>query len=273
MSNSSAVKVSVIMSVFNNEKTINEALDSILNQTYQDFEFIVCDDASTDNSYEILSYYKLKHPQKIILIRNRTNKKLAYSLNRCLKIAKGKYIVRMDGDDISMPHRLMSQVKFIEEHKEFDLIGSSVKVFDENGVRGEIKQKKIPTKKDILFQNSFNHSTILMTYKAYKKIGFYTDISRTIRCEDYDLWFKFLAANLKGYNFDEPLLKLRVSLKDYKRRTFKSRINEVKTKYHGLKLLNSSFIYLPLVIKPILVGLIPNKIILLIQNQKQMYNE
>ena len=103
-------KVSIIMGIYNCQDTLPEAIDSILEQTYTNWELILCDDCSTDNTYSIAEQYKNKYPEKIILIRNSENKKLAFTLNHCLEYATGEYVARMDGDDISAPNRFEKQL-------------------------------------------------------------------------------------------------------------------------------------------------------------------
>ena len=105
-------KISVIMSVYNSEATLRESIDSILAQTYPDWEFIICNDASTDGTQAILEEYAEKDPERFILLKNEENKRLAFSLNRCLEKATGFYVARMDGDDISLPERFEKQVCF-----------------------------------------------------------------------------------------------------------------------------------------------------------------
>lgn len=94
--------VSVIMGIYNCEKTLKEAIISIQNQSYENWELIVCDDGSSDNTYSIAEEYQRSNPEKVILIRNECNMGLNFTLNRCLELARGKYIARMDGDDKSM---------------------------------------------------------------------------------------------------------------------------------------------------------------------------
>ena len=98
-------KISVIMGIYNCAETLDEAVNSILGQTETNWELIMCDDGSTDNTYVIAEKYVQQYPNKIVLIRNDKNRGLNYTLNRCLKKAKGKYIARMDGDDLSLSER------------------------------------------------------------------------------------------------------------------------------------------------------------------------
>lgn len=129
-------KVSIIMGVYNCQDTVEESIESILQQTYDNWEFIICDDASTDGTYEKVLSYTKRDPERIRLIRNEHNQRLAASLNRCLAEARGDLIARQDGDDISVPDRLEKQVHFLETHPEYDVVGTAMTVFDESGTKG-----------------------------------------------------------------------------------------------------------------------------------------
>ena len=127
--------VSIIMGAYNCENTIYDCMESILKQTYENWEFIICDDCSSDHTLEILKKYE-KNDKRIHILHNEKNMRLAASLNRCLEVAHGKYVARMDADDISMPDRLEKQVEFLESHSEYDVTGCNRMVFDENGDKG-----------------------------------------------------------------------------------------------------------------------------------------
>lgn len=258
--------VSVIMSVYNCETTIDQAINSILNQTFQNFEFIICDDCSTDSTLKILENYADNNSNQIKVIKNKTNSKLAYSLNHCLSHSQGKYIARMDGDDISAPDRLEILYNFLQKNEDYDLVGTSMVLFSDKGERGRVNKKEVPTKRDLFYDVAFNHATIMMRSEVYKKINGYTDLPRTVRVEDVDLWFKFFSAGCKGFNIQKPLYFARVNENDLSKRTFKSRINDFKTRFIGFKRLNISIIYYPLILKPILTGLVPKKIMYLYHN-------
>ena len=106
-------EISVIMGMYNCADTLSEAIESILNQTMKEWELIMCDDGSSDATYEVAELYRKRYPEKMILLRNRENRGLNYTLNRCLKAAKGKYIARMDGDDICLPERFAAEYENI----------------------------------------------------------------------------------------------------------------------------------------------------------------
>ena len=126
------IKVTVLMSVYNGEKYLSQSVESILNQTYENFEFVIIDDGSTDNSYSILKQYASQYSQ-IVLIKNEKNLGLTKSLNLGLKIAKGKYIGRQDADDVSHPERLEREIEFLEDHLDHAAVGTFVKILDKDG--------------------------------------------------------------------------------------------------------------------------------------------
>lgn len=230
-------RVSIIMGIYNCADTLPKAIDSILAQTYTDWELIMCDDCSTDSTYAVAESYQKQYPEKIVLIKNESNKKLAFTLNHCLEYAKGEYIARMDGDDISIPERLEKQINFLQANPEYQLVGTLMQRFNEDGLADIVGAKEEPDKYTIITQTPFNHATIL-TYKyVYDNLDNYTVAKRTERCEDYDLWFKFFAKGYKGYNLQEPLYLVKEDIGAIKRRTAKSRLQSLETTKIGYKML------------------------------------
>ncbi|MBM7409116.1 glycosyltransferase family 2 protein [Methanococcus maripaludis] len=204
--------VSVIMPNYNNEKYLPEAIESILNQTYENFEFIIIDDCSTDNSWKIIQKYAEKD-NRIKAFRNEKNLKIVKTRNKGFKLmsSNSKYIAIFDSDDISMPERLEKQVAFLEKNPDYGLVGSHTLIIDENseiiGYRKyETDFKKII--KNMLKKNQFAQPSVMIRKSAIYNVGFYDDEFEV--CEDYDLWFKF-AKNYKIINIDEFLLKYRIS--------------------------------------------------------------
>lgn len=230
-------KISVIMSVYNCESTLREAIDSILDQTYTNWEFVICNDCSTDHTQEILESYKQRYPEKFILIRNEQNMKLAYSLNHCLKYATGHYVARMDGDDISVPDRFEKQIQFLRQHSQYDLVGTAMRRFDDKGPADVVTKPVVVDKFTLRNAIPFHHATILTYRSMYEKVNGYTVAERTKRAQDYDLWFRFFHAGFSGYNLQEPLYLVREDMNAIKRRTFKVRWNAFKTTRFGFQLL------------------------------------
>ncbi|MCH5186975.1 MAG: glycosyltransferase [Oscillospiraceae bacterium] len=230
-------KISVIMGIYNCAATLPEAIDSILNQTYKNWELILCDDGSVDDTYQVAKRYADDYPDKIILIRNETNRKLAYSLNRCLEYATGDFIARMDGDDISLPVRFEKQLFFLKEHPEYDLVGCAMQRFDAEGFSDIIYAEAEPDYYALRNNNPFFHPTILARKVVFDGLGGYTVVDRTARSEDYDLWFRFYHAGFQGCNLQEALYLIREDMAAIRRRTFKTRWGAFKTTLFGFKLL------------------------------------
>lgn len=252
-------RVSIIMATYNCKDTLKKSIDSILLQTYTDWEFIICDDCSSDGSYGVLLEYKNRYSDKFIVLRNEVNSKLAFSLNRCLEIAKGEYIARMDGDDISVPERLQRQVSFLDANPEYAVVGTAMSAFEQDDCKLKNTRyvKEIPSPNDLLNGPCFFHATIMMRKQAYELVGGYTVSDRTMRAQDYDMWFRFFANGLTGYNLQEALYLVREDDAALKRRTIKSRCYEVQTKLIGYHLLNYPWYKYICAFKPIMSALVP----------------
>ena len=123
-------KVSVIMGIYNCASTLDESIGSILNQSYSNWELIMCDDGSMGDTYQKALFYKKKYGDRIILLRNEHNMGLNYTLNKCLEVATGDYVARMDGDDISLPTRFEKEVRYLEEHSEMAIVSTPMIFFD-----------------------------------------------------------------------------------------------------------------------------------------------
>lgn len=229
------------MGVYNCANTLSEALDSLLSQTYQNFKVIICDDASADNTFDIAKKYVDLYPEKFILIKNETNKKLAATLNKCLEYVDTEYVARMDGDDISLPNRFQKQINFLDNHPEFALVSSAMIHFDEEGDWGIGKPKKIPSKNDFKLGSPFAHAPCMIRRKVLTEVGGYSVSEKLNRGQDYYLWYKIYKKGYKGYNINEPLYKMRDDKNALKRRTFYSRIKGSLIHYEVLKGLNIPF--------------------------------
>lgn len=256
--NSDSPVISVIMSVYNCSKTLSKSIDSILAQTFKNWELIICDDCSKDETAKIAKAYAERYPN-IKFITNKQNKGLAYSLNHCLEYAKGEYIARQDGDDYSLPHRLETQLSFLKDHTRYAIVGSAAILFDENGIWGERRPPEIPTKNDLIKGCTFIHPSVMIRAEAMRIVGGYTVSERTRRCEDYDLWFKLYSLGYRGYNITEPLIMYHEGLDDYKRKSFRARIMEMKTRYIGYRALHVPLWKYVYAFKPLIVGIMPQK--------------
>lgn len=130
--------VSIIMGVYNckNYNLLRKSVESILQQTYKDYEFIICNDGSTNNTLEELKKIA-QSDSRIKIISYEKNRGLNHALNECLAVSQGKYIARQDDDDVSKPERLKKQVQFLDENREYAIVGTCADVFDNNGIWGE----------------------------------------------------------------------------------------------------------------------------------------
>ena len=251
--------VTIIMGVYNCKRPdlLDESICSIINQTYTDWEFIICNDGSTDDiTLNLLKEYEKKDSRIKILTYDK-NRGLAYALNTCLKDAKGKYIARQDDDDVSKPERLQKLVVFADEHPEYAVIGTIADVTDDSGIWGEYLLEEKPTKRSFYWNSPFAHPTVLMRRDVLGEMQGYRVSKETNRHEDYDLFMRIYSAGYIGYNIQEKLYMYRIVNGDKKYRPMKDRIKEAKVRYIGFKkmgILNSG---LPYVLKPIIIGLIP----------------
>ncbi len=262
-------EISIIMATYNCEETLRRAIDSILAQTFTDWEFVICDDCSTDGTFAILQDYQRRFPEKFVILRNEVNSKLPFSLNHCLKNARGKFIARMDGDDLSCPERLARQREFLLEHPELQVCGTSMMRFDENGEYDLYQAVRHPDRFTLLHQVPFCHATILMRKEAYDALGGYVVSPRTERGQDLDLWFRFYAAGYAGDNLEEPLYKVCEDRAAIRRRKFKYSVYVAQTRRLGFKLLNYPKRYWYLIYTPILSFFVPRWIKLLRQQRKR----
>lgn len=266
-------KVSVIMGIYNCASTLSEAIDSIIAQTFVDWELIMCDDGSTDNTFTIASEYQKNYPDKIIILRNEKNQGLNWALNRCLKAATGIYIARMDGDDVCLPSRLEKEVDFLDKHQEYAIVSTPMIYFDENGDWGRSYAIEKPTKQDFIKHTPvFCHAPCMIRKEAYLDVGGYTEDTRMLRFEDVNLWYKLYAKGYCGYNLQEPLYKMRDNLEAARRRSLKSRMNGVYTTYIGLQLFESPwYMYIYVVVdflQHFVKGIVPEKIYLLLHRKR-----
>lgn len=253
-------KVSVIMGIYNCMDTLTESIESIIAQTYENWELIMCDDASTDQTYEIAKHYAAQYTDKIILIRNNSNLRLAGTLNHCLKHVTGKYVARMDGDDLSLPDRFERQVEFLERNSDYQVVGTAMMSFDEEGIRGIRRAAPAPQPQSIVRSTPFCHATIMMRAEAYRVLGGYRVSKQTRRMEDLDLWLRFYQYGFQGYNLQEPLYMVRDDSNAYKRRKLTYALDASTLVYQAcrrLKLPLKCYLY---VVKPIIAALTPGSI-------------
>ena len=195
--------ISVILPVYNVSPYIKEAIDSILNQTFSDFELIIIDDCSTDATLDIVHQY---NDDRIKIITKEKNKGLIDSLNFGISIAKGKYLARMDGDDISLPERFAKQVDFLEKNSNIIMCGTAYKTFGaiEKEIRHPSNHEKISV--GLCISSTFGHPTIMGRKQIFEKLKYNKKFEKV---EDYELWSRLIFEGQVA-NLDEVLLFYRV---------------------------------------------------------------
>lgn len=203
--------ISVIMSVYNEKhEWVDTAIQSILDQTFSDFEFIiVLDNPDRTDLYELILKYS-EIDSRIIHIINKQNEGLTKSLNKAIELSRGKYIARMDADDISMANRLEKQISFFFNNSDIDLVGTNAIFINEDGViinrNRKLPERSFLIKKLLKYNNYFIHPTWMFKREIFFKIGFYKDI---YCAEDYDFICRLIIHGYRVTNINEYLFKYR----------------------------------------------------------------
>lgn len=201
--------ISVVMSIFNEKAVwIEEAVNSILFQTYSDFEFIIV----VDNPLipeDIRKYIEEKRKQdpRIVVLYNETNMGLALSLNRGISVAKGNYIARMDADDIALPQRFQCEIDYLEEH-DVDMVSTNAVIIDEKSC--ELRKRESSPENPmpfLMYSNNIVHPSVMIRSDVLHKVGGYRNFKRS---QDYDLWLRLMTAGYQLRTLDAYLMKYRV---------------------------------------------------------------
>jgi len=198
--------ISVIMPVFNCEVYLRDAIESVLNQTFTSFEFIIINDGSTDNSKAIIKSYS---DSRIVYVENESNIGLIASLNKAILIARGTYIARMDADDISLPNRFLKQFEFLEANPNHVIVGSSAIFIDCDS--NFVSEMTMPSNHELIktllfFNNTFVHTSIMGQTRVFKEFMYSSDY---YLAEDYFLWSQ-ISEKYRLANISDPLVKYRI---------------------------------------------------------------
>jgi len=209
--------VSVVLPVYNCEKYIAKAIESVLHQTFTDFEFIIINDGSTDHTEEIIRSFS---DPRILYQVNNTNKGLVFTLNKGIDIAKGSYIARMDGDDICLPERFKKQFDYLQLNKEVDILATVVTLIDENEIVSGTWHSDINNvsardiRKELPKDNCIAHPTVMGKTEIIKKYKYNHTQSQS---EDYDLWLRMMSGGGIIHKLPEPLLLHRILASSFTR--------------------------------------------------------
>lgn len=198
-------KVTVLMPVYNSENYLKESIEGVLNQTFKDFEFLIINDGSTDRSVEIIQSYD---DDRIRFINNQDNKFYMKRLNEGIEIAQGKYIARMDSDDICLPERLQKQVEVLDKNPDVGIVGTFWQMFGSRDNLVEVPQNHDDIKVFSIFHSPFGHPTVMFRKSMFNEFSLRYSEDFPF-AEDYELWTRALKY-FKGANINEVLLNYRV---------------------------------------------------------------
>ncbi len=249
------------MGIYNCAPTLAEAIDSILAQTYENWELILCDDGSADSTYAIADSYRQRYPEKIVLLKNEQNMGLNHTLNHCLDYATGDYIARMDGDDISLPERFEKEMNYLLTHPEYAIVSCPMVYFDENGdFRTGSCTCEEPQPAMLVRGTIHCHAPCMVRTEAMRAVGGYSVDKKLLRVEDWHLWMKLYAAGYRGRNLTEPLYKMRDDRAATGRRKFQYRFNEAYVCCLTIQTFHLPIWNYVFTLRPILVGLLPGPV-------------
>lgn len=256
-------KISVLMGVYYRRpgmELLERSVRSILAQTAADFEFLICDDGSSEEAKLFLERMA-REDTRIRFVRTGGLFSLAEKLNACLRQAKGTLIARMDDDDDSCPDRFAKQAAALETHPDIAFVGSNVELCRGGTSAGTRILPEKPSVKDFFFTQPYIHPALMFRREALVSVGGYSESPHCILCEDYDLLLRLYAKGCRGMNLQENLLKYTVPQTAKGARKMRHRWNETVTRYRRfreLRLLPGAF---PYVVKPLAVGLIPEPVL------------
>lgn len=237
-----------------------DAFQCLLDQTYQNWELVICDDGSTDGTPQLLQELQSQYPDKVVAIANDENRGLNYTLNHCLEHVQGEFIARMDADDLCSPDRFTIELQAFEDDPDLAFASTDMELFDGDGIWGVLSHPEYPTPRDFLAGSPFNHGSVMIRAEALKQVGNYSVDDKLLRIEDYHLWLKLYEAGFKGRNIHIPLYQARDDRAAEGRRTIKNRLNESRLRFEivrafGLNPINNIY-----AIKPILTAMLPSPI-------------
>ena len=262
-------QISVLMSVYNpdNREIFFDAIRSIISQTFEDWEMILYDDGSDEEGKDLIIEAS-KLDERIIYARGEKNRGLGYGLNVATGLSKGKYLARMDSDDISKPERFARQLEFLEKNPQFQWVGSNAELINSKGRWGIWRMPKEPVPKDFLRFSPFIHPSVMFRREVLVQNGGYTTVNR--RSQDYTLFMDLYSKGFRGYNIQKILFSYREEKVSYKRRKISSSLYEVKIRHDGFKKLGimgpKACLY---IIKPIVMLIIPNPLIAAVKRRKR----
>lgn len=225
MKNKQIPTISIVMGMYNAASHLRDCMESMISQTFSDFELIIVDDGSTDQSVKIVESFK---DPRVRLLKQE-NRGLPSALNKAIALARGEYVARMDADDIAVPERLEAQLSFLRRHPEVDILGTQAIIINENGVSGEMMKKPIATKnvhKYLEYACPLIHPSYMVKAGVYRSIGGYRE--ELLTAQDFEFLLRATEAGFMLANVPQALLLYRynpdgISAKNTRRQLFYTR--------------------------------------------------
>ena len=252
--------ISVLMGVYNCEKTLDESLSCLLEQTEPRWELVICDDGSVDGTAEVIRAWQRRFPDRITFLQNEENQGLSRTLNHCLRRARGVYAARMDGDDRCSPDRFEKELKILEEHPDLAVVSTDMLCFDENGVWGRSIYPTNPQPADLVHGVPFCHAACMVRTEVLRSLNGYSEEDRFERVEDYELWTRLYAAGWRGTNLHEGLYQMRDDRNAASRRKWKYRLNEARVRLLAVERLSLPKWMAVYALRPLILGLVPARL-------------
>ncbi|MBI5793659.1 glycosyltransferase [Candidatus Uhrbacteria bacterium] len=258
-------RVSILISVWNSERSVRAAVQSLLDQTYRDFELLIVDDGSSDQTPTILNQLSQRDP-RVRIITNETNLGLTRSLNLALGQAQGVLIARMDADDIALRDRLQKQVAFLDTHPDIGIVGTAYQFID---THDQVIGERHPDTQDAQLRHSlirfnpFLHSSVMMRRELLDRVHGYDEIYR--RAQDYDLWMR-LSPLTKLANLTDILMQKRFTtgMISYAREREQIR-SALRVRWHAIRGHQYPWWCLFFLVKPLLATILPASVVRLVR--------
>ena len=247
---------------------LKRSVESILGQSFADFELLICDDGSDIEALAFLDGVSAADP-RVRLLRPGGRTDLASKLNICLRAATGRYIARMDDDDYSVPDRFQKQRAFLDARQDVAFVGSNVTLRCGGEQCGEWVFPERPQLRDFYITQPYVHPTLMFRKACLDAVGGYSEDPRQLLCEDYDLLLRLYARGCTGANLQENLLEYSIPATAKGNRTMRHRWNETATRWARFRELGALPGALPYVVKPLAVGLLPERVLSRIKNKKR----
>lgn len=263
MQNNKKPLISVLMGVYYRREDLyllKRSVESVLKQTFTDFELLICDDGSTEAAIEYLNGLA-SQDCRVKLIRRGNLFSLPQKLNACLECSNSTYIARMDDDDFSHPERFADQLSFLAEQPEIAFVGSNVNLWRDGAVVGSRILAEYPSVRDFYFVQPYIHPALMFRREVLVAVAGYSEEKHAVLCEDYDLLLRLYAAGYQGANLQKCLLDYAIPATAKGNRKMKHRWNEAVTRWKRFKELGCLRSAFPYVVKPLVVGLVPERLL------------